>query len=337
MDTITANKLTRSPEGIPSTETYEDVDEDLRLRIFSKPLPKPLSTKTPVITTDRTVTNDDADSALLPSTLNSKTNRISIIPKDKNVTGIAQISATKKTVGRPVGNLTKSSAKKTQPTASDKIIVASPMNKPVASVDDSIVKGSSLHSSDTNVINGTTMNVMAPTKDTIKKVFQVLIQPTEEPSTKPASIACMTPITPKKPAEATPPVTPTKRVPEPMNDTTPDIKRTKITTTLPVPTIPTKVSCIPPSTPSPRPISVERKVAEQRKKLEVLRQKRFETAQKQQELDKKMAPFRERMAKELERLNQEMMEEEAAAAEDEEHLSASVQMWEEFKNTDGGC
>jgi hypothetical protein len=337
MGTTTENQLTRSHEGISSTEIHEDIDEDLRLRVFSKPLPKPLSIETPVITTDRTVTDDDADSVLLPSTLNSKTNRIVIIPKDKIVTGIEQISATKKTIGRPVGNLTKSPAEKTQPTASDAIIVAPPMNKPVAPVDDSTVKGSSLHSSDTNVINGTTMNVMASTKDTTKKVFQVLIQPTEEPSAKPASIACMTPITPKKPVEATPPVTPTKRVAESTNDTTPDIKRTKIATTPPMPTTPTKVSCIHPGTPSPRAISVERKVAEQRKKLEVLRQKRLETAQKQQELDKKMAPFRERMAKELERLNQEMMEEEAAAAEDEEHLSASVQMWEEFKNADGGC
>jgi predicted nucleic acid-binding Zn-ribbon protein len=93
---------------------------------------------------------------------------------------------------------------------------------------------------------------------------------------------------------------------------------------------------VPSGTPSPRPASIERKVAEQRKKLEALGQKRLETAKKQEELDKQMAPYKQRLAEELERLNREMMEEEAAAAEDEEHLKASAEMYEEFKSAGGG-
>jgi hypothetical protein len=57
---------------------------------------------------------------------------------------------------------------------------------------------------------------------------------------------------------------------------------------------------VPSGTPSPRPASIERKVAEQRKKLEALGQKRLETAKKQEELDKQMAPYKQRLAEELE-------------------------------------
>jgi hypothetical protein len=48
-----------------------------------------------------------------------------------------------------------------------------------------------------------------------------------------------------------------------------------------------------------------------------------------------MEPYKQRLAEELERLNREMMEEEAAAAEDDEHLSASVEMREELRKGEG--
>lgn len=54
-------------------------------------------------------------------------------------------------------------------------------------------------------------------------------------------------------------------------------------------------------------MSVERKVAEQRKKLEAIRQVRLETAKKHEALDKKMELYKKRMEEELERLNCEMM------------------------------
>jgi septal ring factor EnvC (AmiA/AmiB activator) len=105
-----------------------------------------------------------------------------------------------------------------------------------------------------------------------------------------------------------------------------DVKQAKVIATPLTPTVPTMIPRVPSGTPSPRPASIERKVAEQRKKLEALGQKRLETAKKQEELDKQMAPYKQRLAEELERLNREMMEEEAAAAEDEEHLKASAEM-----------
>jgi uncharacterized protein YcbK (DUF882 family) len=84
-------------------------------------------------------------------------------------------------------------------------------------------------------------------------------------------------------------------------------------------------------------MSIECKVAEQRKKLEALRLKRLETAKKQEALDKQMEPYKKRMAEELERLHKEMLEEEAAAAEDEEHLNASVELLAEFEQAGDGA
>jgi predicted nucleic acid-binding Zn-ribbon protein len=83
-------------------------------------------------------------------------------------------------------------------------------------------------------------------------------------------------------------------------------------------------------------MSIERQVTEQRKRLEALRQKRLETAKKQEQLDKQMAPYKQRMAEELDRLNKEMMEEEVAVAEAEEHAKATAEMLAEFEKVDGG-
>ena len=159
-------------------------------------------------------------------------------------------------------------------------------------------------------------------------------RPTEEGK---APVAAKKPLAPATTITPTTPTTPIKRPVEVINSATPEVKKAKVTATPFTPTAPTIVSRMPPGTPSPRPVSIERKVAEQRKKLEALLQKRLETAKKQEELDKQMAPYKRRMAEELERINREMMEEEeAAVAEDEEHLKASAEMYEEFKSADGG-
>jgi hypothetical protein len=47
-----------------------------------------------------------------------------------------------------------------------------------------------------------------------------------------------------------------------------------------------------------------------------------------------MTPYKQRMAEELERLKQEMMDEEMAYTEEEQHYSASVEILQEFKNAD---
>jgi hypothetical protein len=62
-----------------------------------------------------------------------------------------------------------------------------------------------------------------------------------------------------------------------------------------------------------------------------VQQKRLETAKKQEVLDKKMEPHKQRLAEELERLNREVAEEEAAAAEDEERYQASMEILKEFE------
>lgn len=135
---------------------------------------------------------------------------------------------------------------------------------------------------------------------------------------------------------AIPATTPTKRAASPAITTPSDGKRAK-PTPVPASNTPTIVSRIPPGSPigSPRPLSTERKVAEQRKALEAMRKKRAETATKQTELDAKMKPYQKKMEGELERLRMEMLEEEALANEDEEHLKASEAMLAEFEMADG--
>lgn len=64
--------------------------------------------------------------------------------------------------------------------------------------------------------------------------------------------------------------------------------------------------------------------------------RRLETAKKQEAIDKKIELFCKQMAEELERLNRDMMEEEAAAAEDEERLKRSEEMLMEFEGVGGG-
>lgn len=67
-----------------------------------------------------------------------------------------------------------------------------------------------------------------------------------------------------------------------------------------------------------------------------MRQKRTETKLKQARLDEKLKPYQKKIEEELERLRMEMLEEEALAAEDEEHLQASETMLAEFDGAEGG-
>jgi hypothetical protein len=83
-------------------------------------------------------------------------------------------------------------------------------------------------------------------------------------------------------------------------------------------------------------MSIERQLADQRKKLEELRKKRGDTAHKQAVIDKEMIPYKQRMAEELDRLHQMMTEEENAYTEETEHYSASIRILQEFKKAEGG-
>jgi hypothetical protein len=214
-----------------------------------------------------------------------------------------------------------------KPVESDTIAVAAPKNKPSGPSASPMAP----HDQDNAAKKKTAVAVMIPFKGP-----QGSNATSKPPSNKPKPIKTPQNVSDlKSTAATTPPTTPTKRSAPFANTNTPDVKRAKATPA-PAPTTPTIVSRIPLGSPigSPRPLSTERKVAEQRKALEVMRKKRVETATKQAQLDEKMKPYKKKMEDELERLRLEMLEEEALAAEDEEHLKASEAMLAEFEAAD---
>ncbi|KAI4642407.1 hypothetical protein J4E93_007555 [Alternaria ventricosa] len=134
----------------------------------------------------------------------------------------------------------------------------------------------------------------------------------------------------------TPPVAvvPGKRSSTTTNGVTPDPKRAK---PLPTPTsVPPSTLPTAPRSSTPKTLSVERQLADQRKKLDDMRKRRAETAKKQAEIDEQMGPYKQRMAEELDRLNREMKEEESAYTEEAEHYNASVEILQDFKKADDG-
>lgn len=161
-------------------------------------------------------------------------------------------------------------------------------------------------------------------------------KPTEKPAeklskstNKPTPIITSIESPNKKLTAATTPTTPTKRTADPATTIIPDLKRTKLMAS---PSTPSSTKRTKTASSSPYPMSIELQVAEQRKRLEVMRKKREEMAQKQTALDEEMAPYKQRMLEELERIKQEMADEESALAEEEERFKASAEMLEEFKN-----
>jgi hypothetical protein len=90
-----------------------------------------------------------------------------------------------------------------------------------ATDDDSAAKPSSLPPTDLYTTNGITPEISTPAKTGP----QVVIPAPKKPTVKLAPIATATTTAQKKPAAATPPVTPTKRTAEPTTIATPDIKR----------------------------------------------------------------------------------------------------------------
>jgi hypothetical protein len=241
------------------------------------------------------------------------------------------------TADKPVDKRNAKPSDKESATAKDTIAVALPKDKVNGLVDDGAAKASSSPSTALLSANSTATKPTRPAKEAAKRSHQGIIPPSKKPVGKPAPIITAPPIAQEKPLTQAPPATPTKRPAEHTNGVTPEIKRAKIAT---APSTPTNLASVfrgLEGSASPRPVSIERQVTEQRKKLEALRQSRLQTAKKQDQLDKQMAPYKQRMAEELERLSRELMEEEAAAAEDEEHLNASVEMLKEFEAAGGGA
>jgi hypothetical protein len=318
----------------PALETLGEVTEDLRARVFSK-----LAIAEPLPTLDKAAPNDNTNNRAISSfNVNSDTGKAADTSKDqKKLPGSLATTSDGPgaTDNKPVDKLTNKSIEREHSTGNGKIAVDELENQLMVKIDDSSVKTPSLPPTCANLADGITPAITKKVPK-IPIVPKAVTSPKRRPSTKPKSTVSSTSTAHKKPDAVTPPATPTKRTAEPSNSAILDIKRTKICDPPLILTTPTTSSYISPGTSGPRPLSIERKVAEQRRKLEALRKKRLETAKKQEELDKKMEPFKKRMAEELEQLNREMMEEETAAAEDEEHFNASLELWEEFEKAQGG-
>jgi hypothetical protein len=216
--------------------------------------------------------------------------------------------------------------------SSDTIAVVVADGKPTTSTTDSAVKASSLPEAHLKPMNGTTTKSASLGAQITKKDPKDAISPrANRPGGKPVPIGDATQSSPKKPENTVNTSSPTKRAAEMADPITSENKRQKSINTPPPHLSPTDVARNFLSTQSPRPATLELKVAEQRKKLQATQQKRLETAKKQEALDKKMEPHKQRLAEELERLNREVVEEEAAAAEDEERYQASMEILKEFE------
>jgi len=230
--------------------------------------------------------------------------------------------------------------------------ILAPSEQPTAEAKQAHANGDTTSSTSTSTIsnNGekTTQKIAAaPSVPTADMTAKVPCLP--ESSTKPANAhaeksVAVAKATTKKPINTTNgqkksdtppvPVVSVKRSSTTTNGVTPDPKRAKplpTPTSLPPSTLPTA-----PRSSTPKTLSVERQLADQRKKLEDMRKRRAETAKKQAEIDAQMGPYKQRMAEELDRLNREMMKEESAYTEEAEHYSASVEVLKEFKKADGG-
>ncbi|KAJ8112085.1 hypothetical protein OPT61_g5460 [Boeremia exigua] len=172
-------------------------------------------------------------------------------------------------------------------------------------------------------------NDMPSIKDLVKSGAKGFTSPLKKASAKPTSLEMIISTDLQMPTIPPAPATPTKRPPEGTLTPPPDIKRMK-TDILP-PLTPTHLLRPVSASPSPRTLSIEAQVAEQRKRLEAMRSKRAEIAKKKAVVDERMAPYKQRMAEELERLSQEMAMEEAMMAEEEEDYNASEKMLAEFE------
>jgi hypothetical protein len=319
------------------SHTHKDDTEALRERVFGKPSPKTPSSETATTTADKAPATGGTKSAVLSSDANPTTEKDTDIAKAALSTGK---DVDKRTNGEAHGNTVATDAvenpvekpkDREQDGLNDTIVVALPKGNHNATNNDSAAKPSSLLQASSNPANGTTTKSAFLATLITKMHPQIVIPPPNRHHGMPTPIGDTAQVTQQKVSSAIPPITPAKRTAESTDPTTPENKRQKSVTIPPLHLSPDTMSRIPPGTPSPRPAPIELKIAEQRKKLQAIRQKRFETAKKQDELDKRMEPYKKRMAEELERLNREMMEEEAAAAEDDENYKASMQMLAEFE------
>ncbi|KAJ4984490.1 hypothetical protein SVAN01_10042 [Stagonosporopsis vannaccii] len=172
-------------------------------------------------------------------------------------------------------------------------------------------------------------------KDFIKMGSKGFTSPLKKATSKPAPVNTTISTILQVPTFASGPVMPVKRAPEGTLTPPLDLKRLKADAVSPLTS-----TCVPhtlSTTPSPRTLSIEVQVAEQRQRLQATREKRAEVAKKKAFLDERMKPYKQRMAEELEQLKEKMAEEEAMMAEEEEECKASEAMLAEFERSDDGA
>lgn len=177
--------------------------------------------------------------------------------------------------------------------------------------------------------------IVAPiSKDLIKNGGKGFQSPLKKAAAKPAPVDTNTSTVLQKPIVLPASVTPIKRAQEGALTPPPDLKRIK--TDIVPPLTPTYVLRSITSSPCPRSPSMEAQVAEQRKRLQAIRNKRAEMVNRKAAMEQKLAPYKKRMTEELERLRQETAEAEAEMAADEEEYLTSEAMLAEFEQGDGG-
>ncbi|KAH9878546.1 hypothetical protein IAQ61_001818 [Plenodomus lingam] len=218
-----------------------------------------------------------------------------------------------------------------QSTGSDTVMVAMPNLK----TNDALCKSkeTNLRTSTVRPMNDTTVMIETSIQDTIKSNLQPFSKSTKQPNINPTLGAIDTITTMQKAMYAlSTPIIPAKRPAPIYTPCTVESKRTDFRTEHP------KVTQVgtPGGSASPKPLSIERQMTEQRKKLQSLRKKRAEMAEKQRIIDMQMEPYKKRMAEELERLNADMMDEELAFTEEHDHFAASLEMLKEFKQAESG-
>jgi hypothetical protein len=323
-----------TPDTSTNLNAVKDVSEDLRAQLSHGLLKKPPAKSTATTTPIKATTGINSDNTTTPFTSNGL-NSAAVKTLGDGPTIVNPVVDTNTTTQMPVDKPVDNFRDYMQDSDKDTIVVALPkagtngprkMNGP---------KASGLNNSHSNLSTSTTADKVSPGKLTTQKNSHSASTPANKSTGDGAPDSAAKSTIKTKLTAPVAPTTPAKRPISHINGITPETKRTKPDIAPLTPVTHTIVPQNTPGSPSAVTMSIERQVREQRRRLDELRKKREETAKKQSQVDAQMKPYKEHMAKELERLNAELMEEETAYNEDQEHYSASVEMLTEFKKVDG--
>ncbi|KAF2876463.1 hypothetical protein BDV95DRAFT_650561 [Massariosphaeria phaeospora] len=325
-----------SPDSSPSPELSlaTKVDEDLRARLFTKPTSKNLLQEditmtapvTPISAVDEKDfagagdkghdIDDENSEQSFESPSNTNNNKMDTA-KDTDVESIEQ------SIEKFIETMNQTCEVSGQTT--------------VESYSATPIHSSSLFG------NGTAPNGSAKSTEIMEKASQSTMTGAQKLVHAPAPTTQMLPTVAKDSAIVEQPITltPTKRPSEFGIPKSPDLKRVKPSATTngtPLPTAgPVPASRLPSSSsPGPNATSLERKLAEARKRVKEAKEKRQNIAKKQSVINEQLAPYQQHMADEIARLDRMAEEEEIARAEEEERLRESMGVLSEFQNPELG-